>query len=172
MNYDEPDDEEVAAQLEDVMAEIEGLELENSVFEGFLRRQNSTAGKGPRGGSGKQEEGFLLTAAQKCEVGTAQLDVAKREMDEAKRASEKLVDTLRAVLEETESRIAELKKDAYEFKRDVVVGGENPRTGRTVSEKVGDGGGGPWGGGEEGYEGSAPAVEGNGGGGVGRRRWR
>jgi hypothetical protein len=40
------------------------------------------------------------------------------------------------VLEETETRIAELKKDAYEFKRDVVVGGENPRTGRTVAEKV------------------------------------
>ena len=35
-----------------------------------------------------------------------------------------------------ETRIAELKKDAYEFKRDVVVGGENPRTGRTVAEKV------------------------------------
>jgi acyl dehydratase len=40
------------------------------------------------------------------------------------------------VLDETETRIAELKKDAYEFKRDVVVGGENPRTGRTVAEKV------------------------------------
>ena len=50
-----------------------------------------------------------------------------------------LVHTFRAyeqVLEETETRIAELKKDAYEFKRDVVVGGENPRTGRTVAEKV------------------------------------
>ena len=33
-------------------------------------------------------------------------------------------------------RIAELKKDAYEFKRDIVVGAENMRTGRTVAEKV------------------------------------
>lgn len=29
-----------------------------------------------------------------------------------------------------------MKKDAYEFKRDVVVGGENMRTGRVASEKV------------------------------------
>mmetsp|Transcript_24031 Transcript_24031/g.31276 ORF Transcript_24031/g.31276 Transcript_24031/m.31276 type:complete len:256 (+) Transcript_24031:51-818(+) len=36
----------------------------------------------------------------------------------------------------TETRISELKKDAYEFKRDVVVGGENMRTGRVAAEKV------------------------------------
>ena len=35
-----------------------------------------------------------------------------------------------AVLEETDIRIAELKKDAYEFKRDIVVGAENMRTGK------------------------------------------
>lgn len=34
-----------------------------------------------------------------------------------------------AVLEETDIRIAELKKEAYEFKRDIVVGAENVRTG-------------------------------------------
>jgi hypothetical protein len=32
---------------------------------------------------------------------------------------------------------AELKKEAYEFKRDIVVGAENMRTGKTVAEKVG-----------------------------------
>lgn len=41
-----------------------------------------------------------------------------------------------AVLEETDARIAELKKEAYEFKRDIVVGAENPRTGKTMAEKV------------------------------------
>jgi hypothetical protein len=43
---------------------------------------------------------------------------------------------LKAVLEETDIRIAELKKDAYEFKRDIVVGAENFRTGKTMAEKV------------------------------------
>ena len=41
-----------------------------------------------------------------------------------------------AVLEETDVRIAELKKEAYEFKRDIVVGAENFRTGKTMAEKV------------------------------------
>lgn len=47
-----------------------------------------------------------------------------------------MLDTLKAVLEETEVRISELKHDAYEFKRDVVVGAENPRTGKIMAEKV------------------------------------
>jgi hypothetical protein len=40
------------------------------------------------------------------------------------------------VLEETDVRIAELKKDAYEFKRDIVTGAENFRTGKTIAEKA------------------------------------
>lgn len=52
------------------------------------------------------------------------------------KTKEKILDTLRAVLEETAIRIVELKKDAYEFKRDIVVGGENMRTGKTMAEKL------------------------------------
>lgn len=40
-------------------------------------------------------------------------------------------------MEETDIRIADLKKEAYEFKRDIVVGAENMRTGNTMAEKVG-----------------------------------
>ena len=29
-----------------------------------------------------------------------------------------------------------MKRDAYEFRRDIVVGAENPRTGKTIAEKV------------------------------------
>merc|ERR1711971_797527 len=36
--------------------------------------------------------------------------------------SEKDIDTLRAVLEECRPRMAETKKDAYDFRRDIVVG--------------------------------------------------
>ncbi|CAK9006353.1 unnamed protein product [Durusdinium trenchii] len=39
-------------------------------------------------------------------------------------------------MEETDIRIAEVKRDAYEFRRDIVVGAENPRTGKTIAEKV------------------------------------
>ena len=40
------------------------------------------------------------------------------------------------MLEETEARIHDLKKEAFLFKRDVVVGGENARTNSIMSEKV------------------------------------
>jgi hypothetical protein len=33
-------------------------------------------------------------------------------------------------------RIAETKKDTYEFKRDIIIGAENPRTGKIVGEKM------------------------------------
>jgi hypothetical protein len=39
-------------------------------------------------------------------------------------------------MEETDIRISEVKRDAYEFRRDIVVGAENTRTGKTMAEKV------------------------------------
>merc|ERR1712086_1130555 len=70
---------------------------------------------------------------QKNEIASSELEEVSKEVEETKRSSEKLIDTLKAVLEETDVRIAELKKDAYEFKRDIVVGAENFRTGKTMA---------------------------------------
>ena len=84
----------------------------------------------------RQKQQMTLTTEQKLEISTAELEEVQKEIDETKKSSERLIDTLRAVLEETDIRIAELKKDAYEFKRDIVVGAENFRTGKTIAEKV------------------------------------
>lgn len=40
------------------------------------------------------------------------------------------------MLQETNARITELKREAYEFKRDVVVAGESMRTGKTMAESI------------------------------------
>ncbi|KAL3907701.1 MAG: hypothetical protein SGPRY_010080, partial [Prymnesium sp.] len=87
------------------------------------------------------------------------------EIERTKSNSEKLLDSLRASMEECDVRIAEIKKDAYEFKRDIVTGesppsphpsiyclhppalqleeggkstkgAENFRTGKTIAEKA------------------------------------
>lgn len=63
-------------------------------------------------------------------------DDLQNDIEKNKKNYEKMIDTLRAVLEETEIRISELKRDAYEFKRDVVVGAENHRTGKIMAERV------------------------------------
>jgi hypothetical protein len=77
-----------------------------------------------------------LTSDQKLEIGNAVHEDLLLEIESNRKSSEKMIDTLRAVLEETEIRIGELKRDAYEFKRDVVVGAENARTGKIMAEKV------------------------------------
>ena len=89
-----------------------------------------------RGQKRRPRVAAFLTIEQKNEIASAELEEVQKEVEETKRSSERLIDTLRAVLEETDIRIAELKKDAYEFKRDIVVGAENFRTGKTMAEKV------------------------------------
>ena len=39
-------------------------------------------------------------------------------------------------MEEADLRLAEIKKEGYEFERDIVKGAMNPRTGKVISEKV------------------------------------
>merc|ERR1712188_191756 len=53
-----------------------------------------------------------------------------------KKTSEQNLDILKALLEETDIRLKEVKRDAYEFRRDIVVGAENIRTGATMAERV------------------------------------
>lgn len=137
--------DELAMELDDLQRENDGLELENQVFAEHLARiQREAAAETPEGRSNAANNRVrarmklpqTLTPVQKVEVSNTVLDSKQRETEEAKKGGERLVDTLRAVLEETDMRISELKKDAYEFKRDIVVGAENMRTGKTMAEKV------------------------------------
>ena len=137
-------EEEVEAQLEELVRENERLKKENDLMESYLRRNS----QGATGAEEEEQKGKAktrqrkqrvqqtLTMDQKNDIASAELEEVQKEVEETKRSSERLIDTLRAVLEETDIRIAELKKDAYEFKRDIVVGAENFRTGKTMAEKV------------------------------------
>jgi hypothetical protein len=77
-----------------------------------------------------------LTIDQKYDIAILVQEELSGDIEKNKKNFEKMIDTLRAVLEETEIRIVELKRDAYEFKRDVVVGAENTRTGKIMAERV------------------------------------
>jgi len=113
---------------------------ENALFESYLstcsEHELSMKGKGKKGKKMKNLEQAQLTFDFKLDISSTVLDNTTKEMDESKKSSEKLLQTLKAVLEETDIRIAELRKDAYEFKRDIVVGAENFRTGKIMAEKV------------------------------------
>lgn len=92
--------------------------------------------KGKDGLKSKRNIPTTLTIDQKYDIATAVQEELHVDIEKNKKNYEKMVDTLRAVLEETEIRISELKRDAYEFKRDVVVGAENSRTGKIMAERV------------------------------------
>lgn len=57
-------------------------------------------------------------------------------IEDGRKKSEELLETLRAVLEETDMSIAEIKREAYEFKRDIVMGSENAKTGKVIAERI------------------------------------
>lgn len=132
--------------MEDLTRQTEVLKQENELLESYLHRN----GQGLVGSDDEEKKDdkdkknrqrraraqVLLTMEQKNDLCSTELEEAQKELEETKRTSERLIDTLRAVLEETDIRIAELKKDAYEFKRDIVVGAENFRTGKTIAEKM------------------------------------
>lgn len=130
-------------QIESLKNDIERVNLENSVLQKYYEKKKSDMGieddekkKGFRGLKSKKNIPTMLTIDQKYDIAAVVLEDLHTDIEKNKKHYEKMVDTLRAVLEETEIRIAELKRDAYEFKRDVVVGAENSRTGKIMAERV------------------------------------
>lgn len=129
-------------QIDTLKQEIDHIKLENSVFLKYYEKKKaelSTDDDEKKKGHQKRQKRNIpvtLTVDQKYEIASAVHEDLQTEIETNKKNSERMIDTLKAVLEETEIRIGELKRDAYEFKRDVVVGAENVRTGKIMAERV------------------------------------
>lgn len=149
---------------EELRVECERLQTENAVFESYLQRitppATSTVGaeeredtaspavsRGKQLGSSKKGTKAKpsapaavkvrnLTTEERYDVITSEMERMAAEIQGVKVEGEKKLSELQALLEETDLRIAETKKDTYEFKRDIVVGAENYRTGKTAAEKM------------------------------------
>ena len=124
---------------ESLAQEINQLKLENSVIQKFIESKTIELGVDDDDKKKKKmrkNHASRLTIDQKFEIANAVHDEIHSESASSGKCSEKMIDTLRAVLEETEIRIGESKRDAYEFKRDVVVGAGNLRTGNVMAERV------------------------------------
>merc|ERR1711977_80934 len=111
------------------------LDMANTNEKGGTRRSIH----GNRGRPGQQRNVRLptsLTMEEKYRIANQEVDALNKDIEQTKRTSEQNLDILRALMEETDIRTAEVKRDAYEFRRDIVVGAENPRTGKTMAERV------------------------------------
>ncbi|KAG8470156.1 hypothetical protein KFE25_008577 [Diacronema lutheri] len=141
---DEPQaNAKLEAELQELLTANEALLCENELFESYLERANpallaSEDDPGAATGRHKKQAAAkrVLTAEQKHDLAQHEVEEVKEQIERTKATSEKLLDGLRAQMEECDLRIAEIKKEAYEFKRDIVVGAENFRTGKTAAEKV------------------------------------
>lgn len=140
-----PSLDDLNAELRELHTANEALQAENDLFESFLLRTNpgllsSVDDHAPTASHGRQKKlaslRKVLTAEQKHDLALQEVEEMRAQIDRTKTNSEKLLDGLRAQMEECDMRIAEIKKEAYEFKRDIVVGAENFRTGKTAAEKV------------------------------------
>lgn len=126
-------------QVEKLSISVAKLELENSVLQKFVEKKQVELGPDEDDKKKKKARKNLptsLTIDQRIEIANVINEDLQSEIEQNTKSSEKMIDTLRAVLEETEIRISELKRDAYEFKRDVVIGAENARTGKIMAERV------------------------------------
>eukprot|EP00243_Klebsormidium_subtile_P007115 TRINITY_DN310_c0_g1_i2.p2 TRINITY_DN310_c0_g1~~TRINITY_DN310_c0_g1_i2.p2 ORF type:complete len:124 (-),score=29.22 TRINITY_DN310_c0_g1_i2:673-1044(-) len=73
---------------------------------------------------------------EKYEIACAEIEVIREETQRVRQESERTLEDLKALLEEADVSIAQTKKESYEFRRDVVAGGQNGQTGKTMAEKV------------------------------------
>lgn len=154
--------EELQDRIADLQKQNEVLGMENEMLADYLQRDADRGGgmeddaeafsdmpspgdKGKkaqpaRGGrQGQQRQVKLpkdLTLEEKFRIANQEVEALTRDIEQTKKTSEQNLDILRALMEETDIRTAEVKRDAYEFRRDIVVGAENPRTGKTMAEKV------------------------------------
>jgi len=91
---------------------------------------------GSGGNSKGPQAGQTLCLEDKFRIASGEVEALQKDIEHTRRSSEQQLDVLRALLEETDLRISEVRRDAYEFRRTIVIGAENIRTGKITAEKL------------------------------------
>lgn len=76
-----------------------------------------------------------LTADQKCEIASKEIDELKDDTNRAADMAERSLDGYKAVLEEADIRMNEIKIEIHEFDRDINKGAINPLNKKIITEK-------------------------------------
>ncbi|KAK6185485.1 hypothetical protein SNE40_007707 [Patella caerulea] len=157
-------DEKLFQLVNDTIEDNEILTAETHMFEKYLKRvepkgesANLLQSLHPAGGlapststqelrgmgrkrsksrSSNIDRSLKLTAEQKCDISQREIEELREDKERVREDSERVLDNFKAIMEEADLRLAEMKKEYYEFERDIVKGAVNTRTNRVVSEKV------------------------------------
>ena len=139
------DREDMLEKLQELERENTLLQMENEMLSHHAERVLDSAvaeeladdgRKSAQKGKGRkiknQRVPTELTTAQKHDIASSEGELVRAQVDECRNVSEKLVDDLRALLEEADIKIAEVSKDQYEFKRDC----QATSSGKPLAEKL------------------------------------
>lgn len=152
-------DEELYNLVQETCRANDILKTETQMFESFLKRvdpkdlglqsggnqqhpvppeqpSSRSFRKRSRSRGSSVDRHLKLSAEQKCDIATRELEELREAIEKMKEIAEKKLDNFWAVMEEADIRYTEVKKAQYEFKRDIVNGAVNPRTNRVVAEKL------------------------------------
>ncbi|KRX10072.1 hypothetical protein PPERSA_08475 [Pseudocohnilembus persalinus] len=136
--------EKLSQKLELLYKDMEQIRRENLLFESYLIRnekdqpkvEEQEEKKGKKSKNKQGQEKLELTKAEKYEIAQFESDALKKNIDDGRVKSDAILETLRAILEETDMAITAIRKDAFEFQREILIGGENQRTGKIEAERI------------------------------------
>mmetsp|Transcript_41271 Transcript_41271/g.36615 ORF Transcript_41271/g.36615 Transcript_41271/m.36615 type:complete len:127 (+) Transcript_41271:47-427(+) len=121
------DDEELnivkqkSDELESIYKRMEHIKRENLLFESWLIRNQANMNfkedepEMGRKGKNKKKELRKLTNDEKYEIANAESEALKKNIEDGRIRSDSILETLRAILEETDQAITEIRKDAFDF---------------------------------------------------------
>eukprot|EP00771_Trimastix_marina_P000510 gnl/Trimastix_PCT/1531.p1 GENE.gnl/Trimastix_PCT/1531~~gnl/Trimastix_PCT/1531.p1 ORF type:complete len:385 (-),score=123.06 gnl/Trimastix_PCT/1531:79-1233(-) len=129
--------------LEFIISTNEALTRENQLFRSALDRippqqlhkENATKGKGSKGAKAKDKTRATLSAVQKVAICQREIEELETDIARTVKRYEKLIEETQALVQATDQYIGDLRKENYEFRRDILMGAQNPRTGKIMAEK-------------------------------------
>ena len=153
--YEYMSQDQLEEELKSIQSLNDYLKKENELFQNYINRiikKNNTKPdllendedtkeiekkqKSRKRNQQQVQEVKILSLADKNEIASNELEELKSSITEGQKKSEELLEWLKAVLDEIDINIAEIKREAHEFKRDIVLGSENSRTGKIIAEKL------------------------------------
>jgi len=137
-----------ARQFADIMQQNELLAKENRLFDSFLQRNASLAAEpaegskaaggkaGSRRAAARPAHEPTISDAEKHRISVEELDYRTKQLAALEQKASDDIQLLKSITSGIHIRMAEMRKETYEFQRDIVVGGENARTGHVLAERV------------------------------------
>lgn len=131
-------------RFSDVMIKNELIAKENRLMMSYLHRKadgqdvnwDDLAREVAKAQGKYARKDFIVSAQQKYNIATSEAEYRTNQLKALEEKAAEDISLLQAIIEGIKIRINEMRKETYEFKRDIVIGGENQRTGTIMAEKV------------------------------------